>query len=92
MDCVYIKEAKYFRDHVIFLKFNDGKEGMADLKEIVCHYDAATPLRDTVTFSQFYLDSWPTLAWRCGFDIAPETLYEKCKQTSNDEIIQLLGT
>jgi hypothetical protein len=26
-------------------------------------------------FARFYLDSWPTLAWECGFDISPESLY-----------------
>jgi len=24
---------------------------------------------------EFFLDSWPTLAWECGFDISPESLY-----------------
>ena len=26
-------------------------------------------------FSNFYLDSWSTLAWKCGFDLSPESLY-----------------
>ena len=26
-------------------------------------------------FVAFYLDAWPTLAWACGFDVAPESLY-----------------
>jgi len=33
-------------------------------------------LKDTRVSAKFYLNSWPTLAWDCGFDIAPETLYE----------------
>jgi len=38
-------------------------------------YQIATPLRDSTAFSKFYIDSWPTLTWKCGFDIAPESLY-----------------
>jgi hypothetical protein len=33
-------------------------------------------LLDRDLFQNFYLDEWPTLAWPCGFDVAPETLYE----------------
>ena len=80
MQCVYLKEAKYIENFVIYIKFNDGKEGKVDLKDIVFKYKIAEPLRDPEKFSGFYLDSWPTLAWECGFDIAPETLYEKCDQ------------
>jgi len=32
-------------------------------------------LRNPEAFSHFYLDSWPTLAWDCGFDVDPESLY-----------------
>ena len=82
MDCIYLTEARYIKDFKVFLKFNDGKSNEVDLKDIVYKYDIANPLCDLKTFSKFYLDSWPTLAWKCGFDIAPETLYEKCKQNS----------
>jgi hypothetical protein len=26
--------------------------------------------------NNFHLDSWPTLAWDCGFDVDPDSLYE----------------
>ena len=45
---------------------------------VVNKYGIAASLRDPKVFSQFYLDSWPTIAWSCGFDVAPETLYERC--------------
>ncbi len=76
MQCVYLKEAKYLGEFRIFLVFNDDKSGVVDLREIIHKYAAASPLRESNDFAQFYLDSWPTLAWDCGFDIAPETLYE----------------
>jgi hypothetical protein len=72
---VYLLEAKYIKDFEVFLKFNTGESGEANLKDIVFKYEAAKPLRNPKAFSQFYLDSWPTLAWECGFDIAPESLY-----------------
>lgn len=62
-------------DYRIFLKFNTGETGEVDLKKIVFKYPIAKPIRDPVLFSKFHLDSWPTLMWNCGFDIAPESLY-----------------
>ncbi|GAB6058329.1 DUF2442 domain-containing protein [Desulfonatronum parangueonense] len=79
MECVYLKDAQYVDDFRVFLRFNDGKSGEVDLKDIVHKHAIAAPLRKPETFSRFYLDSWPTLAWDCGFDIAPEKLYEMCK-------------
>ena len=77
-ECVYLKEAKYLGEFRVYLEFNDGKSGEVDLKETVHAHAAARPLRRPEAFSKFHLDSWPTLAWDCGFDVAPETLYEKC--------------
>mgnify|MGYP006426306593 FL=1 len=75
MQCVYLQEAKYIGEFRIFLKFSTGESGEVDLKKTIFTYEKAIPLRDPVAFSKFYLDSWPTLAWECGFDIAPESLY-----------------
>ena len=76
MDCIWVNEAKYIKDFLVWLQFNNGESGEADLREIICTNKAAQQLRDPVEFSKFFLDSWPTLAWDCGFDIAPEALYE----------------
>ena len=75
MDCIYLLEASYLEDFKVFLKFNTEETGEVDLKDIVYKYKAAVPLRNPIIFSKFYLDSWPTLAWECGFDIAPESLH-----------------
>jgi len=80
MKCVYLKNAKYLGGFNFALQFNDGVKGQVDLKSIIDKYKQALPLNDEKEVAKFYLDSWPTLAWKCGFDIAPETLYEKCKQ------------
>ena len=75
MPSVYITEAQYQREYKILLKFNTGESGEVDLASIIYKYEAARPIRDTKLFAEFYLDSWPTLAWECGFDISPEYLY-----------------
>ncbi len=75
MESIYVIEASYREDYKVFLEFNTGESGDADLRELIYTHDAAKPLRDKEAFSRFYLDSWPTLAWKCGFDVAPESLY-----------------
>ena len=80
MECVYLVKAKYLGDTKFYLEFNDGVKGEVDLMPIIQKYKQASKLKDEEEISNFYLDSWPTLAWKCGFDIAPETLYEKCKE------------
>ncbi len=75
MECISIVEAKYVKDYQIFLTFNTGETGEVDLRDLVYKYPIAEPLRTPEAFSHFYLDSWPTLAWDCGFDVDPEALY-----------------
>lgn len=74
---IEIREAKYQDEYKIWLKFNTGEDGIVDLAELLHKYKAAAPLLDINEFKQFYLDEWPTLAWPCGFDLAPESLYER---------------
>ena len=74
---VVIVEARYLEGYRIWLRFNTGDAGVVDLKDLIDKYQAAEPLQNVDAFKRFYLDSWPTLAWECGFDIAPETLYER---------------
>jgi hypothetical protein len=76
MECVRIQSANYVQDYRIWLRFNTGEEGEVDLAELIQTIPAAKPLKDTATFAQFHLDEWPTLSWDCGFDVAPEYLYE----------------
>ncbi|MBI3358141.1 MAG: DUF2442 domain-containing protein [Nitrospirae bacterium] len=75
MECISISEARYVKDFRVFLKFNTGETGEVDIQDLVYKYQIAEPLRNPEVFSHFYLDSWPTLAWDCGFDIDPESLY-----------------
>ena len=91
MESVAILEAKYISDYKIFLRFNTGETGEVDLRDIVYKYPIAEPLRNCEIFSHFYLDSWPTLAWDCGFDVAPESLYLRATGKSVQESNELLN-
>ena len=72
--CVYLLEAKYLDGFRVFVRFNTGEAGAVDLHDVIFKHKAAAPLQSPQSFADFHLDSWPTLAWKCGFDIAPETL------------------
>jgi len=85
---IAIQEAKYQEGYKIWLKFNTGESGVADLTDILHKYKAAAPLRNTDEFKQFYLDDWPTVAWPCGFDLAPESLYERATGKSVEWITE----
>jgi hypothetical protein len=74
---VKLKEARHTGAYRVWLLFESGESGEADLGDLVQRYRAAEPLRDEKEFACFFLDAWPTLAWPCGFDVAPETLYER---------------
>lgn len=78
---VNVQEARHIEGYRVWLRFNTGETGEADLGDLIHRYPVAAPLRDVENFRAFYLDAWPTLAWECGFDVAPETLYERavCK-------------
>ena len=72
-----VQEATYISQHKLWIKFNDGEEGVVDLSDIPERFRAAAPLKDEQVFAAFTLDEWPTLTWACGFDLAPEFIYER---------------
>jgi len=81
LEDVYLTKAVYQGNFRVYLEFNTREAGEVDLYDIIYKYKEAEPLRDPARFSQFHLDSWPTLAWKCGFDIAPESLYRRLIET-----------
>jgi hypothetical protein len=85
-EAVYLTKAVYRSDYVVYVEFNTGESGEIDLEDIIYKYKQAEPLQNTDEFSRFYLDSWPTLAWECGFDIAPESLYRRLIETQPDKV------
>ena len=80
-EAVYLKSAEYRGGFKLYLEFSTGEAGEVDLEDIIFRYQQAEPLREPASFAKFYLDSWPTLAWDCGFDVAPESLYRRYLET-----------
>jgi len=77
---VHVKTADYLENYKLHLTFNTGESGEVDLEDIVFKYSAAAPLRNIEDFKVFELDEWSTIVWNCGFDVSPETLYERATQ------------
>jgi len=72
-----VVEAKYVRDFVVWLKFEDGIEGEVDLSAEL-YGPAFEPLKDPSYFRQVAIDpEMGTIAWPNGADFAPEFLYDK---------------
>jgi hypothetical protein len=72
---LHVEKAKYIQDYKIEIAFNDGRIGVADLKDAL-QGDVFTPLKDVTLFSNFIVDKeLETIAWKNGVDLAPEYLY-----------------
>ena len=69
-------EARYVRDHTVWIRFKDGSEGEVDLSSELWG-PVFEPLKDIQYFRSFKVAEYGTIAWLNGADIAPEFLYEK---------------
>jgi hypothetical protein len=78
----HVLEARYVRDHIVWLRFRDGTCGEIDLGPEL-HGPMFEPLRDATVFQAFRIDSeFHTLAWPNGADFAPEFLHDAIKVTA----------
>ena len=71
---LHVLEARYVRDYVIWLRFNDGTSGEVDLSAEL-EGPVFGPLRDREVFKRFRIESH-TVCWETGADFAPEFLHE----------------
>lgn len=71
----WITQAHHEGDYRIHLRFNDGVEGVVDLRETILndHRPIFQALRDPASFRAFRVDM-DTLVWDNGLDLAPEYL------------------
>lgn len=70
----HVTKAEYKGDYRIWLRFNDGSEGVVDLKDEL-YGEIFEPLRDLNKFESFQVDpELETLVWENGADFAPEFL------------------
>lgn len=74
-DMLHITSAQYLSDHKVSLRFNNGRQGEADLS-VLLNNVIFTSLQDKSLFSQVSVDSAvETVVWLNGLDLAPECLY-----------------
>ena len=74
---LHVIEAKYDRDYVVRLKFNDGAEGFVDLANEL-YGEMFEPLLDKEKFQAFRVDpELNTIVWENGADLAPEFLRDR---------------
>jgi hypothetical protein len=73
---LHVVEAKYERDYVVYLKFNDGAEGYVDLSGEL-YGEMFAPLKDEGMFATLKVDpELGTIVWANGADLSPEFLHD----------------
>jgi len=76
-----ITRAKYLRDYLIEVDFDNSSHGIINLEEFLKkdHRKIFQELRDLKKFRKIKVDL-DTITWENGADIAPGSLYELLKQ------------
>ena len=72
---LHVVSVRHVRDHVLWLRFDDGSEGEVDLREEL-EGPVFAPLRDPAVFRQVTIDpELRTVTWPNGADFAPESFF-----------------
>ena len=71
-------EIEYQTGYSYRIVFDDGANAVVDFSEYLDRGPVFAPLRNVALFKQAKIEGG-TIAWPNGADIAPETLYEKCR-------------
>jgi hypothetical protein len=77
-----VKTIEYRGRRVFHIKFEDGLEGEVDFSEYLDRGPIFEPLKEESYFRMASVEGG-TIAWPNGADIAPETLYEKLRDSRN---------
>ena len=72
---VWITKAEYIEEYLVWLAFNDGVEGVVDLRPVVFgdHRKLFKEIQDPSRFRKFKV-AMDTVVWDNGLDLAPEFL------------------
>lgn len=73
---LHITEAEYLTEYRVRFIFDNGREGVADLRPMIFEDSRSVfaPLRDLSLFRQFYIEHG-VLCWPGDLDVAPEYIY-----------------
>lgn len=72
---LHISSAKYIENYKLEILFNNGKQGIADLKNAL-KGPVFEPLKNKEKFTEFVVDAeLGTIVWSNGADLAPEFIY-----------------
>jgi len=73
----YLTSAEYLKDYKIFVSFNNGDEGVVDLKDKLKPKGIFRNIMDLQNFKKVKFNpELDTISWPNGADLAPEFLYE----------------
>jgi len=82
-----IKKLEYQGKYSYFVEFDDGLSATLDFSWLLERGPLFHELKDENLFSQARIEGG-TISWPNGADIAPETLYERCRQAGSDDTMQ----
>ncbi len=74
-----VTQIEYRSEYSFLIVFDDGTSAVIDFSSYLQRGPIFAALRDPAVFRQARIEGG-TIAWPNGADIAPETLYEKCKR------------
>ena len=81
---LHVSQARHLRDYEVEVTFNDGRRGVADLRDCLTG-KVFEPLRDLELFAQLRVDpELDTIVWPNGADFAPEFIYFRAFQSEPD--------
>lgn len=84
-----VKQIEYKSGYSFLIVFDDDTRAVIDFSEYLQRGPIFAPLKNHNFFRQAKIEGG-TIAWPNGADIAPETLYERCKQPAVRDIVDTI--
>ena len=73
--------------HLLYLKFEDGKEGIVDISQLIEFTGIFAKLQDINYFKTVKLNpEWGTIYWENGADLDPDVLYSIVREVEESNL------